>query len=544
MGTVAKFKDLFEAKNKTTATLTTKTANKAASPALTPADKKHPPALKKKPPTAAAISHGDTAKPAVAASAKKTPTVALPKKAPFVDPAPKAPLVSAASNGMYAKKPFAATVKKNPPFASVHKAPPVTATSYAKKPNAFDAKNKPSSGCLSIKALTVATAINDGCVKKQPATENGKKSSPVASVQEAPRPPMADASNGYAKQKPAAVNSKKNSPGSSAQTTPPKAAPSNGCAKQQPAAVNAKKKPSTKPGHTIAGSHPARTADSPTAMPALSERNSSNYTATDIAAAFRVAPACKWRTTIMKFSGTLSFMKIEEQVVKGKSIQEAIEDFHARPAEYSALMFQSSMETMPPENCQYTWVMRQGTSQLVPQGVDPSGWMTLMIHEYQQLPPFPNNELPKDQRDSYTHKMTVRGRTLPKPLLPGRGMGVGDMPNLKIFGDIDPSDILQGTVGDCWLLSAISAVAEFDGAIKRIFRKTKDLDSMPLDDGSVNMYTISLFDLKTWKEVVYVIDESLCANPSGKGLLAARPSEDGELWVCYLEKGTFDPYVA
>ena len=37
----------------------------------------------------------------------------------------------------------------------------------------------------------------------------------------------------------------------------------------------------------------------------------------------------------------------------------------------------------------------------------------------------------------------------------------------------------------------------------------------------------------------YKIDERLCAAPPGSGqlqLLASKPSEDGELWVCYLEK--------
>ena len=105
----------------------------------------------------------------------------------------------------------------------------------------------------------------------------------------------------------------------------------------------------------------------------------------------------------------------------------------------------------------------------------------------------------------------------------------------QIIGDVDPSDIHQGMVGNCWLLSAISALAEFDGAVKKLFRKTKNLEQMPRD--GPNMYTITLCDLATWKEVDIVIDERLCAAPGGKGqLLASKPSEDGELWVCYLEK--------
>ena len=81
---------------------------------------------------------------------------------------------------------------------------------------------------------------------------------------------------------------------------------------------------------------------------------------------------------------------------------------------------------------------------------------------------------------------------------PGRGEGLGDVPYLKLVGDIDPNDgaapsmlpacrhalatslmlvmrlkrtalgargfaplaVSQGNVGDCWLLSGISALAE------------------------------------------------------------------------------------
>ena len=58
---------------------------------------------------------------------------------------------------------------------------------------------------------------------------------------------------------------------------------------------------------------------------------------------------------------------------------------------------------------------------------------------------------------------------------------MGDVPSLKFVGDVDPSDISQGGVGDCWLLSGISSLAEFDGAIARLFRKTEGLERMPQD---------------------------------------------------------------
>ena len=44
-----------------------------------------------------------------------------------------------------------------------------------------------------------------------------------------------------------------------------------------------------------------------------------------------------------------------------------------------------------------------------------------------------------------------------------------------MIGDVDPADITQGSVGDCWLLSGLASLAEYDGAIARLFRKTPEL---------------------------------------------------------------------
>jgi hypothetical protein len=187
----------------------------------------------------------------------------------------------------------------------------------------------------------------------------------------------------------------------------------------------------------------------------------------------------------------------------------------------------------------YTYIHRDGTKKYTPQGVSKSGWMTLLLQEYEQLPPYKDNILPKQYQDKYTDDMSYGGYKLHhkknKPILPGRGMGIGDSPNLKIIGDVDPSDIEQGSVGDCWLLSGISSLAEFDGAVKHLFRKTKNLNKRPFE--KPNMYTITLWDLRTWKEVDIEVDERLCVMADGSGrLLACKPSTDDELWVCYLEK--------
>ena len=122
------------------------------------------------------------------------------------------------------------------------------------------------------------------------------------------------------------------------------------------------------------------------------------------------------------------------------------------------------------------------------------------------------------------------------PLQPGRGMGCADIPGLKIIGDVDPNDVHQGQVGNCWLLSAISALAEFDGAVHKLFANTPGgIENMPR--AGPNKYHVTLYDLRTWEPVDVVVDERLAANANRSGeLLGARPSDDGELWVPYLEK--------
>jgi len=54
----------------------------------------------------------------------------------------------------------------------------------------------------------------------------------------------------------------------------------------------------------------------------------------------------------------------------------------------------------------------------------------------------------------------------------GRGEGLYDSPGLKLFGDIDPMDVSQGSIGDCWLMCSMSAIAEYDGLIQNLFEET------------------------------------------------------------------------
>jgi hypothetical protein len=37
------------------------------------------------------------------------------------------------------------------------------------------------------------------------------------------------------------------------------------------------------------------------------------------------------------------------------------------------------------------------------------------------------------------------------------------------FGDVASRQSPQGSIGDCWLMSSMSAVAEYDGLIQKLF---------------------------------------------------------------------------
>jgi len=253
----------------------------------------------------------------------------------------------------------------------------------------------------------------------------------------------------------------------------------------------------------------------------------------------------KWRLQAYRFNGQAKCEVTGDLEEINAPVKEGLVYFLTSPIKYIAMMFQTNITKFDTERQKFTLLNRLGTYQYRPQDItrldDPNakGIFTLLVWTYEHLPPFPNNELPMKARDQYTDHMTYQGQRLhskfSKPVMPGRGMAIGDAPNLCVISDVDPTDVYQGTVGDCWLLGAISSLAEFDGAIKRLFRKTKLLEKRPLP--GPNMYTVTLTCIETWKQVDYKIDERLPVKGDGSGkLLACRLSGFGELWPAILEK--------
>lgn len=111
---------------------------------------------------------------------------------------------------------------------------------------------------------------------------------------------------------------------------------------------------------------------------------------------------------------------------------------------------------------------------------------------------------------------------------------------MKLFsGKVEPADIKQGAIGDCWLMSSLACLAEFDGAIRNLFI-TEEWNPR-------GRYAIRLYcgQTKSWETIVVdcmlpVYSESnVGKDEHGKELagqpIFAKPSGE-ELWVCLLEK--------
>ena len=98
-------------------------------------------------------------------------------------------------------------------------------------------------------------------------------------------------------------------------------------------------------------------------------------------------------------------------------------------------------------------------------------------------------------------------------------------PERPLLGKIDPNDLRQGDVGDCWLLAAIQTLAEYPDSIKNVF---KTQEHPP--DGK---YVLRLYDIKeeTWKDV-----EVDCRIPCLNGKpVYVKPGRRG-VWLCLVEK--------
>eukprot|EP00930_Biecheleria_cincta_P068982 TRINITY_DN56799_c0_g1_i1.p1 TRINITY_DN56799_c0_g1~~TRINITY_DN56799_c0_g1_i1.p1 ORF type:complete len:699 (-),score=119.91 TRINITY_DN56799_c0_g1_i1:356-2452(-) len=102
-----------------------------------------------------------------------------------------------------------------------------------------------------------------------------------------------------------------------------------------------------------------------------------------------------------------------------------------------------------------------------------------------------------------------------------------------LFTDIEPADICQGALGDCWLIAAIAGVAEFPAFVKDHLFQTQDIDMG-------GKYEIKLYNWVETRWDIIVIDDYIPCKPRRWYEPTAVPifaeSSNDQLYVVLLEK--------
>jgi hypothetical protein len=101
-----------------------------------------------------------------------------------------------------------------------------------------------------------------------------------------------------------------------------------------------------------------------------------------------------------------------------------------------------------------------------------------------------------------------------------------------IKGDVNPQDIYQGGLGNCYFLSALASVAEFPNRIKRNLLQVKESPK--------GAYCVALCITGAW--IPYVIDDIFPVRPDG--MLPFCYTENHEIWAMLFEKAYAKAYGA
>ena len=99
----------------------------------------------------------------------------------------------------------------------------------------------------------------------------------------------------------------------------------------------------------------------------------------------------------------------------------------------------------------------------------------------------------------------------------------------SLFGTtgIRPADIRQGSIGNCWFMSAASAIAEYPGRMEKIFLNNVD------EVSSVGIYAVNFYTLGVPHTII--VDDYLPLDEKNKTFYA-KVGDDGAIWGPILEK--------
>jgi hypothetical protein len=99
---------------------------------------------------------------------------------------------------------------------------------------------------------------------------------------------------------------------------------------------------------------------------------------------------------------------------------------------------------------------------------------------------------------------------------------LADLGYTTVYNNVDPSDLHQGSLGDCWLISAMASLAEYSNVVEGLIKENGD------------SFTVRLYSYAEGRFVnVEVNDMVPC---QGGNPTFVKPTADGETWPCLIEK--------
>lgn len=106
-------------------------------------------------------------------------------------------------------------------------------------------------------------------------------------------------------------------------------------------------------------------------------------------------------------------------------------------------------------------------------------------------------------------------------------------PDWCLFDGVEPADLLQGALGDCWLIAAMAVLAEYPDTVRSLFLRPNNSDKGHVPRNG--MYVIRLFDYTSNSFRDVTVDEYVPYQPS-TGLCEFAKPHGNEVWVLLLEK--------
>ena len=149
---------------------------------------------------------------------------------------------------------------------------------------------------------------------------------------------------------------------------------------------------------------------------------------------FAGADSSRWEFKEVRYGGAYRFSAMGRKELCSEEIAKGVDKFKAAPHKYAALWYQASMVDFPAAQQKYTLVHRAGTKGFEPQNVSDAAAFTCVTAQYRRLQPLADLGQAKDR---YTDEFNYQGYLCAAAAKPGRGDGVGDVPGLKLWSDVE-----------------------------------------------------------------------------------------------------------